>query len=80
MTEHVQIVRTWAPLRNEADYNAAMSRLVALMDADPPEGSADFVELVAVGTLLSAYEAEHYYPFPPRKKGLWRAFLRLFGR
>jgi HTH-type transcriptional regulator / antitoxin HigA len=44
------------PIKTEADYEAALERLMALMDAelDSPEGD----ELDVLGTLTEAYEAK----------------------
>ena len=45
------------PIKTEADYEAALERLMALMDAelDSPEGD----ELDVLGTLTEAYEAKN---------------------
>jgi len=46
------------PIKHEADYEAALERIMALMDAeiDSPEGD----ELDILGTLVEAYEAKHH--------------------
>jgi len=46
------------PIKHEADYEAALERIMALMDAeiDSPEGD----ELDMLGTLVEAYEAKHH--------------------
>jgi HTH-type transcriptional regulator/antitoxin HigA len=46
------------PIKNEADYDAALARIDALFDAgiDTPEGD----ELDILVTLVEAYEAKHY--------------------
>jgi HTH-type transcriptional regulator/antitoxin HigA len=45
------------PIKNEADYDAALARIEMLMDAeiDTPEGD----ELDILVTLVEAYEAKH---------------------
>ena len=51
------------PIKNEADYDAALVRVDALMDAKPdtPEGD----ELDILVTLIEKYEAQHYPIDPP---------------
>jgi len=46
------------PIKTEADYEAALERIMTLMDAelDSPEGD----ELDIMGTLIEAYEAKHF--------------------
>lgn len=46
------------PIKNEADYDAALARIDTLFDAgiDTPEGD----ELDILVTLVEAYEAKHY--------------------
>ncbi|NRB37970.1 MAG: DNA-binding protein [Pseudomonadales bacterium] len=46
------------PIKTEADYEATLERIMALMDAkiDTPEGD----ELDILGTLVEAYEAKHF--------------------
>jgi HTH-type transcriptional regulator/antitoxin HigA len=46
------------PIRNEADYRAAVARIEALMDARPGSGDAD--ELDVLATLVDRYEAQRY--------------------
>ncbi len=53
------------PIKTEDDYEAALERIAAIMDAelDTPEGD----ELDVLGTLVEAYEAKHHkidYPNP----------------
>ena len=45
-------------IRTDEDYQATMGRIEILMDAEPnsPEGD----ELVVLGTLVDAYEEEHF--------------------
>ncbi|MDQ2068986.1 helix-turn-helix domain-containing protein [Natronospira bacteriovora] len=43
------------PIHNEQDYEAALARVEALMDAEPGSEEAD--ELDVLATLLAAYEA-----------------------
>lgn len=49
------------PIKTEADYQSALSRIDALMDAAP--GSADESELDALATLVETYE-ERRFPIP----------------
>lgn len=46
------------PIRTESDYEAALVRIEALMDAEA--GSPEGEELDVLATLLSVYEKEHY--------------------
>lgn len=51
------------PIKTEADYEAALVRVEALMDAevDTPEGD----ELDVLATLIQAYEEKHHPVGPP---------------
>lgn len=54
------------PIRNEADYRAALQLLGAFFDNDPdsaPQEEADYFEILAV--LVENYEARHYPIAPP---------------
>ena len=46
------------PIRTEADYEAALAEVRTLMNAEPgtPEGE----RLEVLGTLVEAYEREHF--------------------
>jgi len=46
------------PIRNEADYDAALRRIEALWGA--PAGTPEGDELDVLATLTEAYEREHY--------------------
>jgi HTH-type transcriptional regulator/antitoxin HigA len=46
------------PIRNENEYELALNRVEALMDAKP--GSEEFDELEVLSTLINDYEAKHY--------------------
>ena len=46
------------PIRNEQDYELALSRVESLMDAKP--NSDEFDELEVLSTLIDKYEAKHY--------------------
>lgn len=46
------------PINTEEDYNAAVARVSALMDAEP--GSAADEELDVLATLVNAYEDAHF--------------------
>ena len=49
------------PIKTEADYDAALARAEALMDAE--EGTPEADELDVLATLIEAYEDEHV-PMP----------------
>ena len=51
------------PIKTELDYNAALSEIEQLMDAEPntPEGD----KLDVLTTLVEAYEEKHYPIDPP---------------
>src|SRR6266496_661873 len=51
------------PIKTEADYQAALLRVEALMQAQPntPEGD----DLDILSTLIAAYEEQHYPILPP---------------
>jgi HTH-type transcriptional regulator/antitoxin HigA len=51
-------VSTIRPIKTEADYDAALARAGALMDAE--EGTAEADELDVLATLIEAYEDKHY--------------------
>lgn len=53
------------PIRNEADYEAALDAISALMEADPPIGTAEGDRLDVLVTLVQAYEAQQYPVLPP---------------
>lgn len=52
-------------IKSEADHEQALSRLMALMDADPAEGSAEADELELLALLIDRFESEHYPMDPP---------------
>ena len=43
-----------------ADYQSTLKEVSALVDADPPRGTPDADRLEILGTLLQAYEVQHY--------------------
>lgn len=49
------------PIRTEADYEAALAEIDRLIDA--PDGSREAEYLDILGTLVEAYEEQHY-PIP----------------
>jgi HTH-type transcriptional regulator/antitoxin HigA len=49
------------PIRTKADYKAALKAVSAFVDADPKRGTADADRLEVLGTLLEAYEAQHFH-------------------
>lgn len=51
------------PIKSEADYDAALARAAALMDAE--EGTREADELDVLATLIEAYEDKHYPMDPP---------------
>jgi HTH-type transcriptional regulator / antitoxin HigA len=48
------------PIHTKADYKAALKQVSALVDVDPKRGTPQADELEVLGTLLMAYEAQHY--------------------
>ena len=48
------------PIHTKADYKAALKVVSALVDADPKRGTPEGDRLEVLGTLLEAYEAQHY--------------------
>jgi HTH-type transcriptional regulator / antitoxin HigA len=51
---------TIRPLHTESDYKAALRRVSALIDADPEQGTPAGDELEVLGTLVQAYERQHF--------------------
>lgn len=54
-------MNTIKPVRTEADYRQALTRIEQVFEALP--GTAEFDELDILGTLVCAYEDQHY-PIP----------------
>lgn len=52
-------------IRSEADYRAALALVSKLVDLDPAPDTADGERLEVIGTLVQAYEAQHYPISPP---------------
>lgn len=52
-------------IRTEADYLEALQQVSALIDLDPDRDSQEGERLEVLGTLVQAYEAEHYPIDPP---------------
>lgn len=52
-------------IRTDADYRDALREVSALIDLDPDRDSPDGERLEVIGTLVQAYEAEHYPIDPP---------------
>lgn len=48
------------PIHTKADYKAALKAVSVLVDADPKRGTPNGDRLEILGTLLEAYEADHY--------------------
>ncbi len=51
------------PIKTEADYDAALARIEALMDAEPDTDEGDELDILV--TLVEVYEAKHYPVDPP---------------
>ena len=47
-------------LRNDAEYDAAVAELDALLDARPPRGTPAHDRLELLSVLVQAYDEEHY--------------------
>ena len=54
---------TVRPIRNEADYEAALAEVDSLMDAAPGTSEGDRLDVLV--TLIEAYEARHWTVDPP---------------
>ena len=54
---------TVRPVRTEADYDAALAEIDALMDAAPESPEGDRLDVLV--TLVQAYEARHHAVTPP---------------
>jgi HTH-type transcriptional regulator/antitoxin HigA len=52
-------------IRTDADYRSALREVSALIDLDPDRDSPQGERLEVIGTLVQAYEAEHYPIDPP---------------
>ena len=52
-------------IRTNADYRDALREVSALIDLNPDRDSPDGERLEVIGTLVQAYEAEHYPVDPP---------------
>lgn len=53
------------PIHNDADYNAALDTLSALLDADPARGTPEGDHLEIMMAIVGAYENEHFHiPLP----------------
>jgi HTH-type transcriptional regulator/antitoxin HigA len=53
------------PIRTEADYDAALDEVAALMMDDPVPGTPLGDRLDIMTTLIQAYEAKHHPVLPP---------------
>ena len=51
------------PIKTEADYEAALQRVDALMQAQPNTPDGDDLDILT--TLISVYEEQHYPIMPP---------------
>jgi HTH-type transcriptional regulator/antitoxin HigA len=52
-------------LKTEGDYSAAVARLSALMDKNPPSGSAEDAEVELLALVIQSYETSRFPPSPP---------------
>ena len=52
-------------IRTEADYEQALKRIDALMEADPEVGSEESDELEVLALLVEKYEDQHWRIAPP---------------
>jgi HTH-type transcriptional regulator/antitoxin HigA len=53
------------PIHTDADYQAALKEVSALVDADPQPGTPEGDRLDNLATLVEAYEARHIPIAPP---------------
>jgi HTH-type transcriptional regulator/antitoxin HigA len=61
--ETEMIVEAIKPIRSNEDYQAALTQIDRLSDAQ--EGTEEFDRLDILATLVEAYEAKHYPIGPP---------------
>ena len=54
-----------SPIRTDADYRTALSKIEPLFDTDVDPDSAEGMYFDAMITLIEAYEAKHYPIDPP---------------
>lgn len=54
------------PIRTEADYQAALKAVSALVDMDPASGTPEGDELEILAILVEKYEAEHFPMAAPK--------------
>jgi HTH-type transcriptional regulator / antitoxin HigA len=47
-------------LRDDLEYNLAVEEIEQLLDADPPQGSADYDRLEFLSVLVEDYEDRHF--------------------
>jgi HTH-type transcriptional regulator/antitoxin HigA len=47
-------------LRTEAEYDAAVAEMDALLDTDPQPGTPEFARLERLSALVAAYDAVHH--------------------
>ena len=63
------------PLRNEADYAAALRRFESYFDNEPAAGSPEGDRFVLLGVAIAKYEEERYSSSPaspaPPARGEW---------
>lgn len=52
-------------VRTDTDYREALRQVSVLIDLDPDRESPEGERLEVIGTLVQAYEAEHYPVNPP---------------
>lgn len=48
------------PIHTKAQYRVALKEVSALVDLDPKRGTPEADKLEVLGTLVQAYEAQHY--------------------
>ena len=48
------------PIHTKAQYRTALKEVSALIDMDPKRGTPEADKLEVLGTLVQAYEAQHY--------------------
>ena len=67
------------PIRNEADYDAALGAIEAYFDAEPEPNTADADRFDLLALVIADYEAKHWAIEPPDAPDLLREQMQRRG-